>query len=71
MGHIVTVFKDDKGKIIIYDPQSNHTEESYNKSINFLRRIRLKGRDIPDLYRVDNLGFNPYFINDIIIKKGE
>ena len=69
-GHIVTVFKDDKGKIIIYDPQSNHTEESYNKSINFLRRIRLKGRDVPDLYRVDNLGFNPYFINDIIIKKG-
>ena len=54
---------------MIYDPQANETH-SHNKAINYLRKIRLKGRDVPDLYRFDNLGFNPYFINDIIIKKG-
>lgn len=73
VGHIVHIGKDEKGKLFIYDPQTGkkHDEKGITE---ILSRASLRNRKIrgytydvtPKVLRVDNLSFNPKFMNDIM-----
>lgn len=68
-GHVVSIFKDKEG-IKIYDPQSGKIEKdltTYFKEVKFISNsLGIKSNEIPRLYRVDNLSFNPEFFGVMV-----
>lgn len=62
-GHVITAYKRDDGEIELYDPQSGK-KVTGDEIIGYLTKIQLRKQ--PWLYRVDNLSFNPEYMNDIM-----
>lgn len=83
-GHIVSISRNKENKVEIYDPQTN-SRVSGDKLLEYLTRLsygdRVKVRTLgnisvgidvvskTELLRVDNLAFNPEFMNDIMEAK--
>lgn len=83
-GHIVSISRNKENKVEIYDPQTN-SRVSGDKLLEYLARLsygnRVKVRTLgnisggidlvskTELLRVDNLAFNPEFMNDIMEAK--
>ena len=72
-GHVVSISRNQDGNVEVYDPQcgskfSGTALVSYCKNMSFqLKSGRyLKWDKPPHLYRVDNMAFNPEFMNDIM-----
>lgn len=71
-GHIISVDKDSRGHLRMYDPQNGKTLNS--KEVDtLLGRIRytrtiagIKYKTSPNLLRVDNKQFNPKYVNNIL-----
>lgn len=71
-GHIISVDKDSKGHLRLYDPQNGKTMQGKDVDV-LLGRIRytrtvagIKFKTSPNLLRVDNKQFNPKYINSIL-----
>ena len=71
-GHVVTIYKEN-GDLILYDPQNG--QKFVNKAMgkDYINKIKYQKSSYGtkynvgvDLYRVDNLAFNPEFMNDIM-----
>lgn len=69
VSHITTVDRDEHGRLRIYDPQVNKIFVDEDLRWYIKEKIRL---DIPDLLpqilRVDDKNFNPYYMNDVLKK---
>lgn len=71
-GHIISVDKDSGGNLRLYDPQSGRTMtggdvDTYLGRVRYTRTIAgTKYKTAPNLLRVDNLQFNPAYINNIL-----
>ena len=71
-GHIISVDKDSSGHLRLYDPQSGQTMtgkdvDTYLSRIRYTRTVYgTKYKTAPNLLRVDNLQFNPKYINNIL-----
>ena len=71
-GHIISVDKDSDGHLRLYDPQSGKTMtgkdvDSYLSRVRYTRTIYgTKYKTAPNLLRIDNLQFNPTYINNIL-----
>ena len=65
-GHIFNVYKKN-GKIYWYDPQGNvtYSGEELNKNLS---KFILNGPKSPKLLRIDNLSFDPDYMNKIVKK---
>lgn len=74
-GHILNATKEN-GKVVLYDPQTNKRYTDF-QIIKYLSNVRFKTTkhgqtmlDMPVLYRVDNMAFNPDYLNeDLFVKK--
>ena len=71
-GHIISVDKDSKGHLRLYDPQNGKTIQGKDVDV-LLGRIRytrtvagIKFKTSPNLLRVDNKQFNPKYVNNIL-----
>ncbi len=70
VGHIVTLDRDKNGNLRLYDPQNNKTFID-KEVIDYIeaRGIYLEDATLcPQILRVDNKSFNPYYINDVLKK---
>lgn len=65
-GHVVNMYRDNEG-IILYDPQSGKKYRN-NDLIKYLSNAKMKGDNSPELLRIDNLAFNPKYMNKIVKK---
>ncbi len=69
VGHVITMYKDKEG-IKIYDPQSGKIEKdlkTFFKEVKFVSNsIGIKSNEIPQLYRVDNMSFNPEYFGVMV-----
>lgn len=71
-GHIISVDKDSSGHLRLYDPQSGKTMtgkdvDTYLSRVRYTRTLYgTKYKTAPNLLRVDNLQFNPTYINNIL-----
>lgn len=71
-GHIISIDKDSSGHLRLYDPQSGKTMtgkdvDTYLSRVRYTRTIYgTKYKTAPNLLRVDNLQFNPRYINNIL-----
>lgn len=71
-GHIISVDKDGGGNLRLYDPQSGKTMtgkdvDTYLGRVRYTRTVGgTKYKTAPNLLRVDNLQFNPTYINNIL-----
>lgn len=71
-GHIISVDKDSDGHLRLYDPQSGKTMtgkdvDTYLSRVRYTRTLYgTKYKTAPNLLRVDNLQFNPTYINNIL-----
>lgn len=71
-GHIISIDKDSNGHLRLYDPQSGKTMtgkdvDTYLSRVRYTRTIYgTKYKTAPNLLRVDNLQFNPRYINNIL-----
>lgn len=71
-GHIIRADRDDNGELRLFDPQSGRTYQGgdidrYLKQLKY--KTKVAGISIsvaPRILRVDNLDFNPYYVNDIM-----
>lgn len=64
-GHVVNVERDAKGVHII-DAQTGLN----GSAKDYMKLVKLKGKEPPELLRVDNAGFNPDICNRILMPKG-
>lgn len=71
-GHIVTMYKEN-GEVILYDTQNGKKYKNKELADEYLSRIKFSGstygisyQSVPQLYRVDNMAFNPEYVNDIM-----
>lgn len=71
-GHVVTMYKEN-GEVVLYDPQNGKKYKNKELADGYLSRIKFAGstygisyNSVPQLYRVDNLAFNPEYVNDIM-----
>lgn len=71
-GHIVTMYRE-KGDIILYDPQTGKKYKNEQMADEYLSRMKVAGStyvisisSVPQLYRVDNMAFNPEYVDDIM-----
>ena len=71
-GHIVTMYRE-KGDIILYDPQTGKKYKNEQMADEYLSRMKVAGStygisisSVPQLYRIDNMAFNPEYVNDIM-----
>lgn len=68
-GHIITADKDEKGRLRLYDPQSNRVFIG-TQVIDYLSDdiVLNNPRICPQILRVDDKNFNPYFMNEVLRK---
>lgn len=71
-GHIVSMYKEN-GDLILYDPQTGGKYKNDEMINHYLKGIKFSVRSggftfnvLPKLYRVDNMAFNPDYVNDIM-----
>lgn len=71
-GHIVTMYKEN-GDIVLYDPQVGKKYKNEQMADEYLSRMKVAGStygisisSVPQLYRIDNMAFNPEYVNDIM-----
>lgn len=71
-GHIIRADRDEKGELRLFDPQSGKTYQGKDID-NYLKQVKYKTTIsgwtmsvAPRILRVDNLDFNPYYVNDIM-----
>ena len=66
-GHIVTIDRDEGGRLRYYDPQANYLYIN-EQIVNKLRRHVVYDKQCkkPQILRVDDKKFNPYFIDDVV-----
>lgn len=74
-GHIISADRDSSGKLRLYDPQSGKTYQdadidAYLKNIKHTMTLKFyNGSEkmaLTRLMRIDNMQFNPYYVNDIM-----
>lgn len=71
-GHIISVDRDSSGNLRLYDPQSGlnmtgKAVDTYLSRVRYTRTIAgTKYKTAPNLLRVDNLQFNPKYVNNIL-----
>lgn len=71
-GHIVSMYKEN-GDLVLYDPQNGKKYKNEQMANEYLSRIKFGVKSyglsfnlVPKLYRVDNMAFNPDYVNDIM-----
>lgn len=71
-GHIVSMYKEN-GDLVLYDPQTGGKYKNDEMINHYLKGIKFSVRSggftfnvLPKLYRVDNMAFNPDYVNDIM-----
>jgi SPP1 gp7 family putative phage head morphogenesis protein len=69
-GHIVSLDRDSKGLLRIYDPQIDKTYTGDDEIMNYLLRIKITSGRPPKILRIDNLGFNKQVV-DYIFQESE
>lgn len=69
-GHIVNAYKNDAGKVVIFDPQVGKLYETAEEINEFMSDVSFsKGADAPQLLRCDNLLLNVPLIKKLVKKK--
>ena len=67
-GHIISVFREDSGNLVFYDPQTNNCYNERSIKENFLNRMQKGNTEntAVKLLRIDNLAFDKPFVSDIV-----
>ncbi len=67
--HIITLDRDKQGMLRLYDPQMNRTYTKKSAVDLIKEHILLNDPALkPEILRVDNKNFNPYYMNDVLKK---
>lgn len=71
-GHVVSMYKEN-GDLVLYDPQNGKKYKNEQMANEYLSKIKFGVKSyglsfnlVPKLYRVDNMAFNPEYVNDIM-----
>ena len=67
-GHILTIERNEKNEVQIYDPQTSIIYVGKEEVTGYLKR-NISYKKPTNLLRVDDKDFNKYFINDVVKKK--
>lgn len=70
VGHIITVDKDENGNLRFYDPQSNRIFIG-DEVMEYIENTNMYLGDTeacPQILRIDNKNFNPYYMDDVLQK---
>ena len=68
-GHIMSLDRDQKGQLRIYDPQSGQTYTGHNQIAGILKQTQYNRNGVdysPRLMRIDNLNFNTSVVDKIL-----
>ena len=69
-GHVVTAYKNDEEKVVIFDPQVGELYETDDEINDFMSNVSFaEGVDSPQLLRCDNLLLNVPLIKKLVKKK--
>ena len=67
--HVRTIDKNENGQLRVYDPQSGTIMTTENEVRDYFEKWgHENGNYKPKILRVDDKGFNSYYINDVVVR---